>query len=57
MFYSMYIPSDLGYKGAIVEVERHVFRYELFPKNKAVYASPENLEENEEYLKVLVVML
>ena len=35
-----------------MEVERHIFRNMLFPTGKAVYASPENLEENEEYLKV-----
>ena len=37
-----------------MEVDRHIFRNDLFPNNKAVYASPENIEENEEYLKVWV---
>ena len=48
---------DLGYKGAIVEVPKTVFRYELYPKGLAIYASPENIAENEEYLKVISLCL
>lgn len=43
--------GSLGYKGAVVEVATRAFRYKLYPTGKALYASPENLEANEEYLK------
>lgn len=43
--------ANVGYKGDIVDVPKAVFRNKLLPKGKALYASPENIAANEEYLK------
>ena len=57
-FYLRYLDTifvtDVGFKGAVVEVTKRRFRSELYPKGLAVYASPENLAEYEKYSQVPV---
>lgn len=43
--------GTIGFKGDVVEVSKRNFRYRLQPSGQAIYASPENLAANEEYLK------
>ena len=45
----------LGMKGDVLSVEKRLARSTLLPSGVAMYASPENLEANEEERKVRMV--
>ena len=42
------LPADLGSRGDVVSVKKHVGRNKLLPQGLAVYASPENRKMFEE---------
>lgn len=46
------LPADLGNRGDVVSVKKHVGRNKLLPQGLAVYASPENKKMFEEEKKV-----